>query len=327
MGVRKTETRIPANLQAADLGQAVTTSDGRCTLVSFIVSPLASLRSNSYVIFVTDTSLAGSVQTFEWSFVENGGAPSVQSTQFGECSYQPQNVGTLAVTVRLLGSGNTELSTISLNQDVVITNAELESLYSGARNDPGPGIGNIQVARELVNDYNPYYQSVTLQTPESGDGFKRFVFSLVSDGALVRTVDQRKQQLDQLASALNTNQVDFAVAAAGGAGVCNIRLVLLAMSLPSHLTWTEFPDNASRRAAAEEELRKQLAQLDENKKIDLFNIVRFPKSNITFCGRIIEGLRDRYFNGTNFNDVLTGMSGTRAHWISRHFKEGPIEHE
>jgi hypothetical protein len=52
--------------------------------------------------------------------------------------------------------------------------------------------------------------------------------------------------------------------------------------------------------------------------------VRFPKSNITLCGRLLEALRNRYFSGTNFNDVLTGMSGTRAHWITRHYLEGPL---
>jgi hypothetical protein len=71
-------------------------------------------------------------------------------------------------------------------------------------------------------------------------------------------------------------------------------------------------------------LCQAVAGLDENARIDLFNIARFPKSNITACGRIVESLRDRYFAGTNFSDVLTGMSGTRAQWIVRHYREGPL---
>jgi hypothetical protein len=328
MPVRKTETRIPENFQAADLGQAEAAPDGRSTLVSLIISPLAVNRDNTYVLFVTDNALATSIQTFEWSFAENGGTPSTQTTQFGEATYRPTATGNLVVTVRMLGSGGSEQATITMNQEVVALNAELEAMITEARNDPGPGIGNLDVARELVNDHNPYYQAVTPQTPADTDGYKRFVFSMVSDGALHRTPAQRKTHLDQLAAAINTNG-DLVTPSAAGAGVCGIRLALLAMVLPQAsgskwISWTELPDTANERGTADEQLRRTLAELDENKRIDLFNLTRFPKTNITLCGKILEALRDRYFNSANFNDVLTGMSGTRAHWISRHYREGPL---
>ena len=326
MSVRKTESRIPENFQATDFGQAIVATDGRCALVSFILSPLVVNRDNTYVVFVTDAALASAVSSFEWTVTENGGAPVVQTTPYGEFTYRPQATGHMSLTVRLLDAGNTEQASLTLAQDMVPLNAELEDLITTSRNEPGPGIGNIDVARELVNDHNPYYQSVALQTPEEGNGFKRFVFSMASDGLLHQPVAQRKSQLQNLADAINTGASDFATQAAEGAGVCHIRLVLLAMVLPGMLPWTELPDNASQRAAAEEQLRQSLAALDENKRIDLFNLVRFPKSNITQCGRILETLRDRYFNGANFNDILTGMSGTRAHWISRHYEEGPVMH-
>src|SRR5205823_8413173 len=97
MPVRKTESRIPADLQASDLGEAVTSVDGRCTLLSYITSPLASSRENVYVLFVTDTGLAAGAQSFEWTFTENGGAPNTQTTQNGEVSYRPQAIGKLDV--------------------------------------------------------------------------------------------------------------------------------------------------------------------------------------------------------------------------------------
>jgi hypothetical protein len=90
------------------------------------------------------------------------------------------------------------------------------------------------------------------------------------------------------------------------------------------LDWTELPDVAGRRAAADEALREKLAGLETASKVDLFNIARFPKSNITHCARILEHLRDRYFRGASFEDVVNGLSGTRAHWIVRHFREGPL---
>lgn len=330
MAVRKTESRVPANFQPSDLGQAVAADDGRCALVSFITSPLVINRENVYVVFVTDAGLAASAQSFEWSFTENGGAPNTQTTTHGEFTYSPQSTGNLNLTVRILGPGDAEQASLALAQEVVPLNAELEALIANARNETGPTVTNIDVARELINDHNPYYQSVALRTPEapeSEEAFQRLVFSMVHDGALQRTAAQRKQHLAQLAASLNSQAPDFITLTVEGAGVCSVRLALLAMTLgnPSPLlNWTELPEPASQRAFADEQLRQRLAALDETARIDLFNLARFPKSNITQCARIIEALRDRYFSGTNFNDVLTGMSGTRAHWIVRHYREGPI---
>ena len=328
MPVRKTESRLPANHLAADLGQSAPSADGRCTLISFISNPLVVGRDNTYVLFVTDTGFAATVQSFEWSFAENGGAPSVQTTQAGEITYRPLATGTLTIVARAKNSSNAEVASITLSQDIVATNAELETLINGAREQPGAGVGNPDAARELVNDHNPYYQAVALQTPETGDGFKRFVFSLVYEGAIQRTPAQRRAHLAQVAAGLNEGTTDYASLAGQGAGITGIRLALLAMSLGTTppIPWTELPEATSDRALADEQLRRTLGALGEPARIDLFNLVRFPKSNITWCGRILEGLRNRYFAGANFNDVLTGMSGTRAHWITRHFKEGPLQH-
>lgn len=330
MTVRKTESRLPTNFQASDLGESAVAIDGRSVLVSFVTAPLAVDRENRYIVLVTDAGLASAVQSFEWSFIENGGTPQTQTTTIGEISYRPQTIGTLVVTVRLLGAGNAEQASLSLNQTVIVLNAELETLITEAQNQPGAGASNPEVLRELINDLSPYYQAVNLQTAESGEGFQKFVFSLVHDGALQRPSLERQQQLNQLAAALNGTG-DFVTLAASGVGVCGIRLALLAMVLPQTpggstpiLPWTELPDVPNQRALADEQLRQALANLEENRRIDLFNLARFPKSNIMLCGRILETLRDRYFSGTNFNDVLTGLSGTRAHWITRHYREGPL---
>ena len=331
MGVRKSETRIPQDFSASDLGQAVVAADGRCALVSFIVTPLAIHRDNTYVVFVTDSSLAAQTQNFEWTFTQDEETPEVQTTTMGEIIFQPSVIGRLSVRVRLLGAGDAEQGTLVLVQDITALNPTVEELISNATNDSGPGLGNTEVAREMANDHNPYYKAITLQTPEPGDGFSQFVFSAVYDGALARTPVQRKTLLDQMAAAINEGQGDFASLAAPGLGVSAVRLALLAMVMPlsgaaKWISWRELPESANERAYADEVLRNDLAALEENKRIDLFNLVRFPKTNIRMCARIIEVLRDRYFGGTNFSDVLTGMSGTRAQWISRHYTEGPILH-
>lgn len=331
MSSRKTESRIPANFQASDLGQAVVAPDGRCALVSFIPSPVVINRENTYVLFVTDAALASAAQSFEWSFTEGSGTSTPQITQHGEISYRPHTAGSLNLVMRILSAGNAELTRLTLGQEIVPANAELETLITRARNDSGPSIANPDVARELINDHNAYYQAVTLEPAETGDGFQRFVFCRVYDGALQRTPARRKQHLDQLAASLNGPGSNFATVTAEGAGVCGIRLALLAMTLPHSssdpnpfLPWTELPESGSQRTTADERLRQSLGALAENVRIDLFNLARFPKSNITQCARIMEALRNRYFSGVSFNDVLTGLSGARAARLISHYKDGPL---
>jgi len=323
MTVRKTETRLPSNLQASDLGEASVAADSRAALVSFVTTPLVVGRENVYVVFVTDATLAGSADSFEWSFTEGDGAPQVQTTDHGEIAYTPSSEATLGVTLRILGS-STELAKLSLSQEVVALNAELEGLIADAQNQPGPGVASPEVARELINDHNPYYQNVVMQTPEPGDAFQQFLFSIVFAGALQRTAADRKQHLADLAESLNSEAGDFATLSGKRAGVAGVQLPLLAMTLPAMLDFTELPEPADQRAVAADQLRQTLAALDEDKRIDLFNLVRFPKSNIAQCARLLEALRDRYFPGTNFSDVLTGMSGVRALFITTQFTEGPI---
>jgi hypothetical protein len=331
MPTRSTERRIPPTLTPGDLGETVAAADTRCLLVSFITSPLVVDRPNTYVVLVTDDALATETAKYAWTFALGESEPETQTTDAGETTYQPKAAGELRVSVRLLGDGDEELGTLALPQEVVEPNAELEALIAAARNSPGPSVGNPEVARELVNDHNPYYQAVTLQSSENTDAFREMVFSMVFDGAQQRPAARRAEHLARLAAALNGEDGDFATLTGEGAGVCGLRLSLLAMvvgrsaadSTPL-LEWTELPDVAPRRAAAEEQLREQLAALEAASRVDLFNVARFPKSNITHCARILEQLRDRYFRGASFEDVVNGLSGTRAHWIVRHFREGPL---
>ncbi|THH35618.1 hypothetical protein [Neolewinella litorea] len=326
MAVRLTESRLPANFTAADLGQAATATDGRCVLVSFIPSPLVVGRPNSYVLFVTDAALVAAAQTYEWTFREGDHPPVVQSSDEGETTYQPVHAGPLTLTVRVLGAGNAEQASVALAQASVAPNATLEQQIAAASQQPGPGLGNPGVARELINDHNAYYQAAATQFAAGDEQFGCFLFSTVYDGALRQPADRRRQHVQQLAASLNNSLGNFAELAAEATGTCGIRLFLLAMSLGAAppVPWTEIPETPAARPPVEAQLRTRINALDPTVKVDLFNLLRFPKSNIFQCARLLVALRDRYFAGASFNDVISGMSGTRAVWITRHLREGPI---
>ena len=325
MPIRKTESRLPAGFQPADLGEAVASGDGHCCLVSFITAPLAVNRENIYVVFVTDAGLAGSVQSFEWTFTSGDGTPDTSTTDFGQTSFTPSAEGTLTVKVRLLDAASAEQANLTLTQSVAPLNQELETLIAEAANNPGAGMGNPDVLRELVNDHNPYYMNIPLQTPEAGDGFSKYLFSTVIDGALETKQDKRNTLLDQVAASINDAEADFVSAIAPGLGVAKVRMLLVPMLLPpSGLPFTELPEDNAENATADEQLRQQVAAMSEEQKIDLFNRVRFPKSNIMLCGKLLEAFRDKFFNGVNFDDVLKKMSGVMADWISLNYNKGPL---
>ena len=329
MPIRKMETRIPAGSVAADLGESFVAADGRCALVSYITSPLVVGRENTYVVFVTDAALAGQAQSFAWSFSENDGTATTQTTHVGETSYTPQGTGSLSVTVKILDSTNSEQASLSLMQAMVPLHPGLEALIAAATDQPGPGVSDPDVSRELVNDYNPYYQAVVLPAPEPGDAFHQFVFSMLFEGATKTSPADRQQLIEGLAQALDAANGDEVVnRAVQGVGPCNIRLPLLAMmpsSGPALLPWTELPQPESQNGFADQQLRQKFAALDETVQIDCINLARFPKSNITQCGHIIAALRDHYYPGTSFSDVLTARSGNNALGIAMHFRHGPLD--
>ncbi len=79
MAVRETEKRVPAGFAAADLGQAVSSADGKVVLVSFNSTPIVHQRLQGYVVFVLDAALAAQVDHYDWS-IENGAAVDASTT-------------------------------------------------------------------------------------------------------------------------------------------------------------------------------------------------------------------------------------------------------
>jgi len=323
MAIRKTESRIPASLQVADLGQAISSITESCSLVSCATSPLVRNRTYQYVVFVTDNTLGNSVNSFSWTITPQSGIVLTFDTPDGEFFYLADKHGPLQVNVRLLNSSNNEIATLTLQQEVIDPSEILEDLIDEAIDEPGAGMANPEALRELINEHNVYYQNVRPENPEPETGFKQLVFNMAFEGVIKRKPSERKRHLEQLASAINEGTTDFVTLGTQGAGVCAIRMLLLAMT-KGMIPWITLPQDPNQRASAAAELHRSLATLPEENRIDLFNIARFPKSNIIWCGRILENLRNRYFNSTSFDDVISGLSGTRAQWIIAQYRQGPV---
>jgi hypothetical protein len=325
MSVRKTESRLPSGAQPEDLGQAVMATDGRCVLISAITAPLAVDRENFYVVFVIDPMLIPTVTSYMWTFMIDGVPVEFQTTPIGQVRFTPKSEGYLIVKVLVMSGGPAPPAELQLMQQVAPPNVDLEALIAAASEQPGAGMGNPDVLRELINDHNPYYQDVPLSAPEAGDAFSKFLFSTVNDGALETKQEKRHDLLEEVAASINTGETDFVSAIGPGLGVAKLRLPLLVMMLsPASIPFTELPETNAENVAADEQLRQQMAAMPEEDRIDWFNLVRFPKSNIALCAKLLEALRDKFFPGVVFEDVLKKMSGSMSDWIMLNYNKGPL---
>jgi hypothetical protein len=325
MPVRKTESRLPPTFPAAQLGQSVTAAGNKVTLVSFLSSPIALRRTQAYVVFVTDAALAATVDSYAWTF-NNGGSPTTLNTEIGLAEFTPQNTGSLVVAVKVKGTGGTQLAAVNLTQKVLPLNDKLEVLIDQTESN-APTAADPETSRELVNDLRGY---VDLMLSGPGDPLTNKALSSLAYARCLETIAFRRQVfLEALAAILNKgNHKDFLAAAKDGFGVCRTRPQLAAMFLPKtsggspYLSLAELPDDKKKQAAAIKDLAKDFNALTEENKIDLFNILRFPKSHLTAAKKILDGLLAKYFSGKSYADVLKEKDPART--LLTQFELGPL---
>ena len=70
------------------------------------------------------------------------------------------------------------------------------------------------------------------------------------------------------------------------------------------------------------ELNLALAQLDEVRRLDLFNLLRFPKSNLGMALKLLEALRVQYFPSEDLPSILADED--KAKNLISQYKEGPF---
>ena len=337
MPVRKTESRLPEGFAAADLGQTATAAgNNKIHIVSFFSSPVALRRTQVYVVFVTDAAVAPQVGKYEWTFA-NGGT-TTQQTDEGIAEFTPQNLGPLTVTVKVKGSGTTVLATLTLSQQVIPLNGALELLIDQEDKNV-PLAAHPETSRELLNDIRGY---INVLLPGTADElYNKTISSLayarclepVGAGDLQLVQHRRHQVLERHAGILNSGKhKDFLSAAKSGFGICRTRPQLLAMFLKRpgatnpFIDLVELPGAKPKRAAAEKAIAaafNDATKVTEDHKIDLFNLLRFPKSHLTMVKLVIDGLQAKYFATATVPLVLKEKK--KAENLLTQFETGPIE--
>lgn len=322
MAVRLTEKTLPPTTTAGDFGQAE--GDAAAVLISYHSSPIVKERTQTYVVFVLDAGLQGNVASYSWQV-----GSDTAETDNGVFEYSHADEGDAQITVNLLDSGSAVVKSITMTQRVIPLNSELEDLI-GAADQTAPTAADPETSRELVNDVRGYIDELISRTADAQGSLNKLLFAVGYAEAMLVPPADRAAQLERLAGQLaDDDTVGFAEGASSGIGLCQVRPDVLAMYLsatPGGSDWLiprqEFPHDPSARGTVRDALEGALAGLDEAKRVDLFNFLRFPKSNLKMAMQFLEAMRTQYFSGQDLPSILADEK--KANTLISEYKEGPF---
>ena len=313
----------------ADLGQTVSSADGQATLVSFNSTPIVHQRLQVYVQFVLDETLAAQVDHYDWS-IQNGGALDTSDTEFGYLQYQPGLEGTVSVQVALKGAADQTLRVLEMEQEAVALNSELEALYDQTV-QVAPLAGQPETSREVINDLRAYIDELAPRVADPSSSLNRLIFAIAYVEVMGLPAEQRNLMLEQIAAAFDADDSSaFAEEGGAGIGVCRIRPHVLAMYLPEtpggndwYLSKREYPEEEDERLSVNRELLAELTDLAQEKQIDLFNLFRFPKSNLKMAIQLLAGLKAQYFPARDLETLINDKEQIQS--LLDQFRRGPYQ--
>lgn len=320
--VRKTEKRLPFNYSPADLGQAVSSGvspGGGYHLISYLTSPVAKGSFNDYVVFVTDgaTEPDHYLWTFQCIYTKQTYI-SKEITQEGLYQFQiPTDAERLEVKVEMCDMLGTVLVTLVMEQATIESFAVVDALmqpHAPTVTDISKFVdaGHPDTTREIFDNFRIYIEEAafkeadTLMQTGGAEGIPpAFLASIAYKEAIFRPYQftwsrpylamelTRSYELEEAAEEINGVLGSSLITHLDNTfGVCQISLTTLAMHL-GLITLRELP------STGREAILKNIADdykvtiADTDKETDLYNLLRFPKTNILMCAKILNSLKNR----------------------------------
>ena len=310
MTVRPTESRKPPGVAWEDLGP--TDQDGNFALVSYLTSPIVIGSVANYVIFGLNNAEA---DRYLWHVSSASGEVASGQADIGIFEFIPDRLGEITVIVQVEYGGNV-VASLTLNQSVIPENALFADLIESIDRTGSLGQhilagigGDPPTTWELVNDLRNYvFRSANLTgggipaqllaavvykealwRPKTGSLPMR-VASRLADFVGSSDIPVRGMELSGAIRELNAGQLeDFRE---NSLGVCQIKMATAAMIL-GLTPQLELPSENDDRPPVAAEIQLNFDDLAHEIKIDIFNLLRFPQSNIWLCGRLLAYLKSR----------------------------------
>jgi hypothetical protein len=295
-------------------------------LVSYLTSPITKDTLNQYVVFVVDQELASGVDTYQWEVyrgLDVGIAPipiSLTHTEEGVFEYRPTDIGEVIIIVRLKNSSGQELDAVEMRQTVIPFSEEFDEMVHDlsisidrgwSEWKPNIKIGHAKFTNELANDFYQYIQDSMVQPIDGQPNqipwqllaaitYREMFFSpKESPTGTSWNKPNRTNEMSLYRNYLNGVSWGIIDVADWSLGICQIQPQTLATALTNPLTQSTYTpfreeDKAKKDGAlqSEERLKAYLALPLEN-RIDLFNLLRFPKTHLRMCNIILQKLKNR----------------------------------
>jgi hypothetical protein len=310
MAIRETERYLPGTLGAADLGEAATASGtgGLFALVSYVTSPVRTGTLLDYVLLVTGTD---EVDEYDWVVTNSaGGIAHTATTTYGTFAWSAPVADIYEVSVT--PKGTSTMPTLKLTQQAKDIDPTLES-----NADPHAWVYDDSL-RELASDLKPYIAKAASDTgpngiperllasvlaieilmrPKGGSSTARVLPRHVRDAEIARVAEfideyyywtQTEPLVAEAFFLLPGYREKFARASLG---VGQVALATAAMS-EGKFTWRD-ADKAHReftRQAIADDFNDNVSY---RAKIDIFNLLRFPKTNVAVAARLLANLKNR----------------------------------
>jgi hypothetical protein len=321
--VRITESRLPAGYLASELGQTreYTSAEGaKYVLVAFLTSPIRKQTFQEYVVFVID----GEADEYRWTVRDSAGQPvtvrdssgqavTTATTEFGSFSCWYANTGLHTIRVEVM-VGGTVAATLEMPQMIRTPSFILEDIF--AAQDAGSLTGffllrdhrSRDVLRELWNDFNLYIEDAADATGlkgvpprlvaailarESWARPKRGTSGEIDVVAAGEAWKVRETQHDELATTYDL--LGDALPASLGPGQL---LQPTVAALEGLITWREGAAAGTIGLSIDRKFVQYLNVADfiglvVLEQVDVFNLARFPKSNIKLVAKLLARLKNR----------------------------------
>lgn len=325
MTVRKTESRIPLGFNAFELGESVQVDN--FALVCYLRSPVPVDSKLDYVLFVTAVPEADRDNwTYSWKTVRVSTGEVIKEqkvTHRGVFDVTPNFLGEIATSVEIMHNGTAVATSrpLLLRQEVVSLEPTLEVLFEsknllnhlGVDKCVGTLGGTREASRELINGFRQYvFEAIGPAAPRPALDVPLQLLAATVYMSILETpkegLFERDHDIEAAAAELNDEwSVAFAAQIDNALGVSSIAPQTLAMVLERpgtgkpYTPWLEKPSTDVGRAEVNESIRRNLmddlqdipGQTAEEARIDLFNLLRFPKSNIRMCALVLRRLLER----------------------------------
>jgi hypothetical protein len=351
--VRITESRLSPGYSASDLGDAVEVSapgGGKYVLVGYLTSPLRQGTLQEYVLFAIEAP----ADEYRWSISPPPGGSAVMiTTQIGSMSNWYDELGAHDLQVEIVESG-TVVATLTLTQEVVPPDPVLENRLGGYRSQLADN------EREIGNDLAAYIWQAAAATGPNGVPSGLVTAILIQEmgarGAKRGSVygelsaksgdynSVREDQADRLADEYEYGKAkpvvypDGAIGPMGpsfppiprtiGPGQLGLWTVASIVGAPPLIPWVE----ADVTGATFPKMKRWLVlgsavsafrQLSYLNQVDVFNLARFPKSNVELIARLLAKLKNRTHRWptTASDDVLADPHLIEI--IGSEYRDGP----